>query len=279
MKKITSFLFALLPVILVAQPSSFSSRGIGGGGALFSLSINPANNNEYYVSCDMGELFHTTDFGNTYNQVHYTQVVGGHNSKVCFTSTAGLLYTISYANNMIVPVKSVDNGVTWTPLPGNPDNSEETFSIDADYAVPGRVIISYYGEIFFSSNGGTTFTSIHTAATGSGNTVGGVFFDGLNIYIGTNDGVLVSTNGGTTWSTAAISGIPSTARIWSFAGAKSGSTTRFFCITGDAVDIYPALLVRIIMALPKEFMRWITEQVTGFLNYQGLILPVTFQCL
>nr|MBA3971753.1 hypothetical protein [Bacteroidota bacterium] len=52
--------------ILCAQPASFSSRGIGGGGALFSLSINPSNNNEYYVSCDMGELFHTTDFGATY---------------------------------------------------------------------------------------------------------------------------------------------------------------------------------------------------------------------
>lgn len=222
----------------MAQPASFSSRGIGGGGALFSLSINPANNSEYYVSCDMGELFHTTDYGDSYSQVNFQQVVGGHNSKVCYTSTTGLLYTISYANNMIIPMKSTNNGVTWTALAGNPDNTEETFSIDADYNNPNRVIISYYGAIYFSNNGGTTFTSIHTAATGSGNTIGGVFFDGTNIYIGTNDGVLVSTNGGTNWSTATITGIPAGNQIWSFAGAKVGSTTRFFCITAAASNIY-----------------------------------------
>ncbi len=239
MKKSTSLFLILFSSLLFAQPTSFSSRGIGGGGALFSLSINPANNSEYYVSCDMGELFHTTDYGNTYSQVNFQQVIGGHNSKVCYTSTAGLLYTISYANNMVVPMKSTNNGGTWTTLAGNPDNSQETFSIDADYNNPNRVIISYYGNIYFSGNGGTSFTNIHTAlSSGAGNTVGGVFFDGNNIYIGTNDGVLVSTNAGANWSTTTITGIPATDRIWSFAGAKVGSVTRFFCITAAASNIY-----------------------------------------
>ncbi len=241
-KHILTITIIISCILLKAQPASFTSKGIGGGGALFALSINPANNSEYFVACDMGELFHTTDFGLTYSQVNFQQLVGGHNSKVCYTNTSGLLYSISYANNMIVPMKSTDNGVTWNALPGNPDNSEETFSIDADYNNPNRLIISYYGNIYFSGNGGNSFTNIHTAATGSGNTVGGVFFDGANIYIGTNDGVLVSTNSGGTWATATITGIPATDRIWSFAGAKAGGITRFFCLTGDAGDIYPGLV-------------------------------------
>ena len=241
--KLILFILFLYGSSLIAQPASFSPRGAGGGGALFALSINPANNNEYYVACDMGELFHTTDFGVTYSQVDFNQLIGGHNSKVCYTSTAGLLYSISYANNMIVPMKSTDNGVTWNPLPGNPDNSEETFSIDADYNNPLRVIISYYGMIYFSNNGGTTFTLIHTAvSSGAGNTVGGVFFDGANIYIGTNDGVLVSTTSGASWTTATITGIPATDQIWSFAGAKVGTTTRFFCITAAASNIYVGVM-------------------------------------
>jgi Secretion system C-terminal sorting domain len=248
MKKFLFFILAgiILPSLLgevVAQPVTWFPRGVGGGGALFSPSIHPANTNEYYIACDMSELFHTTDFGLTYSQAHFSQFVGGHNSKVVFTSTANLLYSISYINDIGTPVKSTDNGVTWVPLAGNPDPSSDVYTIDVDYTTPIRVIISSYGNIYFSSNGGTTFTSIHTAvSSGSGNIVGGVFFDGNNVYIGTNDGVLLSTNGGTSWSTTTITGIPATEAIFSFAGAKVGATTRFFCITGTAANMYVGLV-------------------------------------
>ncbi len=238
MKNYYTLLFFSCALILNAQPATFNSRGIGGGGAIFALSINPANNSEYYAACDMGELFHTTNFGTSYDQVNFQQLIAGHNSKVCFTSSVGLLYSIRYANNQVLPVKSTDNGLTWSALPGNPDNSEETFSIDADYNNPNRVVISYYNNIYFSTNGGSTFTSIHTASTAAGNVVGGVFFDGNNIYIGTNDGVLASSNGGAGWVTANITGLPSGERIWSFAGAKAGAVTRFFCITANTADVY-----------------------------------------
>ena len=243
MKKLILLIGIILSYSINAQPTSFSSRGIGGGGALFALSINPLNNSEYYIACDMGELFHTTNFGNAYDQVNFQQLIAGHNSKVCYTSSVGLLYSISYANNMVLPMKSLDNGSTWTMLSGNPDVNEETFSIDADYNNPLRIVISYYGAIYFSSNGGTSFTSIHTATNiASGNLVGGVFFDGNNIFIGTNDGVLLSTNSGTSWSIAPITGIPAGERIYSFAGAKVGATTRFFCITANVADIYVGIV-------------------------------------
>jgi photosystem II stability/assembly factor-like uncharacterized protein len=242
MKKLFTIQFVLLMLFANAQPSSFSARGVGGGGALFALSINPANNSEYYVSCDMGELFHTNNFGNSYDQVHFQQLIGGHNSKVCYTSSAGLLYSVNYANNQVVPVKSTNNGATWSTLTGNPDNTEETFSIDVDYNNPNRVIISYYSNIYFSANGGAGFTSIHTATSNAGNVVGGVFFDGNNIFIGTNDGVLVSANGGLSWTVSNLSGIPATERIWSFAGGKAGGVTRFFCITATTSDIYAGVV-------------------------------------
>ncbi len=225
-----------------SQPNAWSPRGVGGGGALFSPAINPANNNEYFVACDLSALFHTTDFGQHYNLVHFNELQGGHNSKVCYTATPGLLYCVHYANDQVLPVKSTDGGVTWNLLPGNPDNSEETFSIWADFNNPDRVVIAYYGQIYFSSNGGNTFTSIHTAlSNGSGCLIGGAFFNGNNIYLGTNDGVLVSANGGSTWTTASISGLPANERIFSFAAAKSGNTTRFFCLTGDVGDVYVGL--------------------------------------
>jgi hypothetical protein len=239
MKKLYIFLFAFISATAFAQPASFSSRGIGGGGALFSPSINPANPVEYYVACDMSELFHTTDFGMSYSQVHFSQFMGGHHSKVCYTVTPGLLYSASYLNDISTPVKSIDNGVTWTVLSGNPDPNTDIETIHVDYNNPARIIISYYGEIYFSNDGGTTFTLIHTCVNnGAGNVVGGVFFDNTNIYIGTNDGVLVSTNAGLTWTTATITGLPVNERIWSFCAGKVSGTTRFFCLTADVNDLY-----------------------------------------
>lgn len=237
-----SGLFILHFLTLQAQPNVWSPRGVGGGGALFSPAINPANNNEYFVACDLSALFHTTDYGLNYSVVHFNELQGGHNSKVCYTATPGLLYCVHYANDQVVPVKSTDGGATWNALPGNPDDSEETFSIWADYNQPNRVVIAYYGQIYFSSNGGNSFTLIHSAiSNGSGCLIGGAFFDGNNIYLGTNDGVLVSANGGTSWTTASIIGLPANERIFSFAAAKSGNTTRFFCLTGDAGDVYVGL--------------------------------------
>ena len=71
--------------------------------------------------------------------------------------------------------------------------------------------------------------------------VGGAFFDGNNIYIGTNDGLFVSTNGGSSFSLDNSTGIPSGKQIYSFAGAKVGSTTRFFILVANKADVYGGL--------------------------------------
>lgn len=79
---------SLLSIITLANlsysqpPSQWPSRGVGGGGALYSPSINPGNDNEYYLSCDMSDLFHTTDFGLSYSIVDFRTMEGSINSAV-----------------------------------------------------------------------------------------------------------------------------------------------------------------------------------------------------
>lgn len=243
LRTLLSCCFTSLSLLILAQaPTSFTSYGVGGGGALFAPSINPANDNEYYVGCDMSELFHTTDFGSTNTCVPHYTTQGGHYSAVQFTNS-NVRYSIDYASGapgyVPIPVKSADAGATWTTMAGNPDNTEECFSINADYSNPNRVLISYYGAIYYSSNGGTSFTSIYSATNSSnGVHVAGVFFDDNNIFIGTNEGLIVSTNGGTSFAKSTVMGIPATQGMFSFAGAKSGGTTRLLCLTGTAANIY-----------------------------------------
>ena len=79
------FILSALPVFIITQlysqaPTYFNSRGIGGGGALFSPSINPFNHNEVYIGCDMGNLFHSSDQGLSWECESFMQVQGGHDS-------------------------------------------------------------------------------------------------------------------------------------------------------------------------------------------------------
>ena len=221
------------------QTGAWLSRGVGGGGALFSPSINPSNVAEYYVACDMSGLYHTADFGASYALADFRTLQGGHDARVQFTADPAVLYCITYANDMALPAGTTDGGKTWFTLPGDPDPSEPTYAILADYTTPSRVIIGTYGSILSSADGGKTFATVHTAASsGAGVNIGGAYFDGNVVYLGTNDGLLRSTNGGASFSVLSAGGLGPGERIFSFGAGKKGGALRFWCLTADSNDIY-----------------------------------------
>jgi photosystem II stability/assembly factor-like uncharacterized protein len=240
MKKILPFFLVALCFCGYSQPVSFTSRGIGGGGSLFFPKINPANDNEFYVSCDMSELFHSTDFGNSYTQVHHSKLQVFSKSTYEFTSNPDIAYSNFNDGNDGYPVKTTDGGNTWTKISAYDLGTYGTvYKMSANYANPDQLLIGSYGDILFSNNGGTSFTLVkHAANWGAGLVIGGIFWEGSNIYIGTNDGLITSANSGSTFTVQPTSGITAGQQIWSFAGAKAGGTTRFVCITANAGDVY-----------------------------------------
>ncbi len=246
--RLFSIAFVLATFAAEAQPPiRWLSRGIGGGGALYSPSINPSNNDEFSVACDMSELFRTMNYGRSYEQHSFLKINGGHNSAVQYVKTPGLLYCINYKMNgnedRVWPAKSTDNGSSWEYLAGIPDNTETTYFLAADFDNPERLVMSYYGEVFFSSDGGANFHRIHTALdNGIGAIVGGVFFEGNAVVVGTNDGLLTSTDGGASFKLISnMIGMSSDEAIWSFAAAKQGDIIRFFCITARKSEIYAGM--------------------------------------
>lgn len=223
-----------------SQPAAFFPRGVGGGGALFFPTVNPANDNEFYISCDMSQLFHSTDFGNSYEQLHFNSLQVFNRSAYEFTNNPDIAYSIYNDGNDGFPVKTVNGGQSWLPLPGyDVGQYEAAYKLMANYDNPNQLLINTYGDILFSNNGGLSFSLVkHTVNNGAGLVMGGVFWDGINIYIGTNEGLIVSTNGGASFSVKPTSGIPASQVIWSFAGAKTGAATRFVCIAADQSDVY-----------------------------------------
>lgn len=223
--------------LVMAAIQEWQVRGVGGGGALFSPSINPTNPSEMYIASDMGQVFHTTSEGAAWETLDHREMHGSHSSKMQFTVNPQILYSLDYTNDLVRPTKSIDGGANWTPLAGDPTGGE-VYTLAADYNNSSRLLVSDYSRLFLSTNGGTNFTQRFSTADANGLHIAGVLFDGNNIYVGTNQGVLVSTNGGTSFSVAAYTGMPTSERIVSFAGAKEGGTTRFWAVTMAAGDIY-----------------------------------------
>lgn len=221
-----------------AAIQDWSIRGAGGGGALFEPSINPTNPSEIYIASDMGQIFHTTDGGALWDTIDHRQLESSDNSKVEFTINSQILYTVDYSSggDVVRPTKSVDGGATWTPT--TDPTSGGVITLLADYNNPTRLLVSDYSRLFISTDGGANFTLVFSTGDSAGLHVAGAFFDGSNIYVGTNQGVLVSSNGGASFGAAAYTGIASTQRIVSFAGAKQAGVTRFWVITSAAADVY-----------------------------------------
>lgn len=241
------FSVLLIPMLqagVFAQSLNFQARGVGGGGALFFPRINPANDQEYYVACDMSQLFHSTDFGNTYDQVPFQKLqVFGANSTYEWTDDPNVAYSNHNDGNNGYPVRTTNGGQSWQVLPGHDPNNESVYRMAANYLKPNQLLLNYYGDIFITNDFGNTFQLVkHAANNGVGLLMGGAFFDGNNIYIGTNEGVFRSVNGGTSFDLMPTSGLAAGQIIWSFAAGKSSGTTRFVCITADAADVYNGVM-------------------------------------
>jgi hypothetical protein len=244
MKRMSTLLLLILCFAGFLQPVSFSPKGIGGGGSLYFPSINPANDNEFYVSCDMSEMFHSTDFGNSYSEFPYTALQVFSTSTYEFTSNASIAYTDFNDGNAGFPVKTTDGGNTWNTISGyDLSTYGSIYRMAANYAKPNQLLIEAYGDILFSNDGGITFNLVkHTINMGAGIILGGVFWDGNNIYIGTNEGLITSSNGGASFTVQTTTGIPSGQLLWNFAGARNGITTRFSIITANVGDVYNGLM-------------------------------------
>jgi len=122
------FLFISIVFFCEAQPSNWQTRGVGGGGSMFYPTINPANDNEFYVTCDMSQLFHSTDFGASYTQVPFTKLQTGNISTYEFTSNSNTAYCIANDGNINYGVRTIDGGTAWNALPGNPLDGEDVYA-------------------------------------------------------------------------------------------------------------------------------------------------------
>ncbi|HUU43139.1 MAG TPA: hypothetical protein VMX57_05135, partial [Planctomycetota bacterium] len=213
-------------------PAKFHSTGVGGGGALYSVSFNPKNPDEIWMPTDMGELFHTLDGGRSWTYPDMEACTAHVDSRVQWTHVEGTIYVHEWNG---YPVKSVDGGRTWERLKNWGYFTEGPCKqLRVDPTNAGNVFGCSEKALAFSTDGGATFRRIWEKSRASRLWVSGLFADGKRFWIATTDGLLVSTDGGATWARSAATGLPEDTMISSFAGAKKDNTIRFWVTVVDA---------------------------------------------
>jgi hypothetical protein len=217
--------------VLFSLPSAWTSVGAGGGGSFFEPSFNPANSSEIWVATDQSDEYHSVNGGASWTVPNFNSIQGNHEAPVQYTSTANLLFALGPSN---LPEKSTDGGATWTLMAGTPAGNADSFIVN--FSNPSQFFISDYSNIYFTKNGGGTFIQIPS----SSGYVAGAYFNGSNIYLATDHGVLSSSNGGTSFTATPLgAGIPAGDGIFSFAGSTAGGVTKFYAVTASDSDIYP----------------------------------------
>ena len=235
-------LFLILASLAWAQvPTQWFAHGIGGGGALYAPSWSPYLGGEIYLGCDMGGLYHTADYGAHWWMLPFYRIRGGNFTCVQFTNDQLILYCLSNNSNGYTPYKSVDGGLAWGSLAADPTGAD-AWSLFADPEDSVRLMVTDYSDLWFSADGGLSFgaSKYHSNSAG-GCYIAGVFFDNSLIYVGTNTGLLVSTDGGSTFNMQPLTGIPVGQGLLSFTGAKLGTVTRFVATAADTGDLYAGI--------------------------------------
>ncbi|MCC6725822.1 MAG: hypothetical protein IT258_15030, partial [Saprospiraceae bacterium] len=241
MKSAHTVLLLLLPWLLTAQSETFTPSGPGGGGYMYSPSISPHDPMQLYLTCDMAGVYRSNDGGQSWAMLHYNQLVSLVKGKVQFTSDPNILYSLSRSlTNPESPLfraeikRSTDGGDTWQPIP-DPTGSG-CHRLLADPNSTQRLLVNEYNRLFFSDNGGADW-SVAYQPNDDQLWLGGAFWDGQNIYVGTGKGLLVSHDGGQSFALETHPGLPSGAGIFQLSGAKQGNTVRLFAIAAQTADL------------------------------------------
>ena len=222
-------------------PAVFHSVGVGGGGALYSVSFNPKNPKEIWMPTDMGELFHTTDGGATWTYPDLEACNAHVDSRVQWTNVDGTIYVHEWNGR---PAKSTDGGKTWGKLDAwGYFDAGPCKQVRVDPTNANNVFGASEKAICFSSDGGRTFKKIHDRKTVASVWIAGLFVDGKKFWLATNDGLLTSADSGSTWAMSAVPGLPPGTGFVSFTGAKKGDTVRLWATLADVKDTAGILYV------------------------------------
>jgi hypothetical protein len=171
---------------------------------VYSFDVAPNNNSILYCGTETGFVNKTTDKGFTWKQLGLTYPFGGGVTAIAIHPTNPDIVYVSAGKQIH---KTVDGGVSWTPMLGASSFSADRLKIDPNN--PEKLIAAAKEGIFVTTNGGATWANPWTLQTwdvelkpDDSNVIYGISKDSGNLFK-----IVQSTNGGASFST--VSSFPS----------------------------------------------------------------------
>ncbi len=215
----------LEPRLLLSGLPAFVNTGIGGGGAMFQVTVSPYDQNYVQLACDMSGDYRTLDGGASWELAPFKQIGSSYNVRPAFSLTK-TYWADSYQNLFYV---SSDKGATWINMSTSASGTIQY--IGAISGSPDKVFLGTSTGLWQSLNGGTTWTQVATGSCTGITTVGSNY-----IYAVLGTTLKQSSDGGATWNTLTVTGA-GTHALKRVAAAQSGSNQPYVFVIGDQVGV------------------------------------------
>ncbi len=213
-KKLIFALLLLLPFYLFSQ--AYTTKGVGGGGALAGFSISPYSD-LWFAGSDLGTLYRSADEGHSWYPVHHYEARFSNDlpnaAYIGFNPDTSIVF---HAYGGCVPKRSTDAGLTWTDISSLIDLLPTTGYNYADCKIGSNanrirywVSDSFTEDIVFAGGGTALYRSADKGITWAvvpdiSGTSKGTFIDyntsPHSVYHATENGIYLSTDAGLTFS-------------------------------------------------------------------------------
>ena len=216
-----------LKAVTTTNTSSWTSLGLGGGGAMFTPAISPVDPNLILLNCDMSGGYRSIDGGKSWELIHYRQLTGStHVCPVWHPTDPAVAFAASGWRGSLKVTR--DRGRTWSEVP---EFTAGVSAIALDPGDPQSLLIADRRGIWRSKDGGSRWQK-------SGASPGRVLgfhidqtspVENRTCIAATERGFVRSDDGGATWR--ALEAKIGSDRLLAFAGGsnRASKTCILYC--------------------------------------------------